>query len=103
MATIGSMLPATLVGLTDLILKEEDAQKRARLRAQHRQLSRQLRTLVDENVRKDTVEYEKAIAALEKANEALKEAKQDAARVAVAINRVAKAIDWLGRAAALVA
>jgi len=100
MATLGKSLSRTLVDLTDLLLKEKDPERKKQLRDQHRELAALLQKLVDESVARDTIEYEKATAAVTEANDALKDAKKDLGQVAGAIKKVAKALDLVAKVAA---
>jgi hypothetical protein len=99
MPTLGGNLSRMLVDLTDLLLKESDPKRKKQLRAQHRALAAHLKKLVDENVARDTIEYEKALESVTAANEALAEAKEDLGEVAGAIKKIAKALDLVAKVA----
>lgn len=94
-ATLGSGIGKTIVSLTDVILVEEDNEKRKSLKRQLRELVAQNKKLVDKQVPNDTNSYRKATEHLAKANQALKDAKKGIESVAKAINKVATAISWV--------
>jgi len=101
MANLGSELAKGLPLLTDLIVEETNRTKRAKLKKVYRKLSAELRRLVEKNVRRNTIEYRKATAALAKANAAMRAAKRDLAKVAATITRLSKAADLIGKVAAM--
>ena len=67
------------------------------LRKQHKELSKQLQTLIDKTVPNDTAKYRQATKALLEANEEMKVAKKDLDRVGKVIQKIAKAVDLVGK------
>ena len=100
MATLGESLSQAISDITDVIEELDDGPKRNQLIKQQKALIRQLRVLIDKNVRADTAEYVKATTALEGANESLVAARQDIQKVAETISKIAEVIGALGELAA---
>lgn len=97
MSTLGKNLSSMLVNMTDLILKETDVLRMKALRKQQKELSKQLQILIDKTVPNDTAKYRQATKALLEANEEMKVAKKDLDRVGTVIQKIAKAVDLVGK------
>jgi hypothetical protein len=101
--TVGEELAKASNGILDLMEKAPDLEQKKALRDQLTKILAQTAKLVEANVDKNTAAYREAAAGLVEANTAIEGAKRDLGRVAETINKVARAIDVVGRLAAMAA
>ncbi len=101
--TVGEELAKASDGIIDLMLQTPDLQEKKALREQLTKILAEPAKLVETNVDKDTAQYRAATAGLAEANAAIEAAKRDLKKVADTINRLARAIDAVGKLAAAAA
>ncbi len=103
MPTLGQRLTTALIELNELILYDNGPAEQTRLEELHKKICRRLQKLVDNRIPTNTAKYEDATTALKEANGALRKAIADAAEVAQAIEKLAKALKAIGKVAGALA
>lgn len=101
--SLGAELRASLINITDLIMRTASKRERARLTRQQAQIAGQVQMLVDKIVDERLPEYAAAARALNAANVEAERAREKLDRVAATIKKFAAAIDKLAALAATVA
>ena len=101
--TLGAELATMMQELSDAIVRTPNKAQRDQLLAQQDAVHRQLQVLIDKTVKQNIAEYQSATAAVNDSIKALRATKTNIARVAQAIEVVAKVVGALAKLASAIA